>query len=96
MTEYTRKSFTVACSTDSSDDARARWEAVFGVRPERECEQDEATQTIHFFPCGCYLCASRCRICGAEANSIMGGRIVLVANGRCADHVGVRLKEGGR
>lgn len=70
--------------TLSDDEARDRWEAVFGPRPERECERDPVTQTLHFLPCTCQECVSRCRVCGAEANSIRGGRIVLVAHGRCS------------
>lgn len=85
MTAYPNKTFSVACSSGdlTDDEARARWEAVFGKRPEKVCEVDPATQTMHFQPCTCQECSSRCRICGAEANSIRGGRIVLVAHGRC-------------
>ena len=88
MTAYANKSFTVACSSGdlTADEARARWEAVFGKRPERVCEFDERTQTMHFSPCSCQECEARCRICGATANSIRGGRIVLVRDGRCGDH----------
>ena len=85
MTRFADKSFSVACSSGdvSADEMRARWEAVFGPRPEQRCEYDPRNQTLHFQPCDCQECCARCRVCGAEANAIRGGRIVLVAHGRC-------------
>lgn len=41
-------------------------------------------EALHFLPCTCQECQARCRRCGTEANSIRGGRIVLVAHGRCS------------
>lgn len=86
MTAFTNRTFSVACSSGgiTDEEARERWEAVFGKRPERACEYDRGNGTLHFLPCECQECVSRRRVCGAEANAIRDGRIVLVASGRCS------------
>lgn len=85
MTAYANKSFSVSCSSGAltAEESRARWEAVFGPRPERRAELDPDTQTLHFIPCTCEECQTRCRKCGAATSSIRDGRVVLVTNGRC-------------
>lgn len=96
MTAFTNKTFSVACSSGgiTDEEARERWEAVFGPRPERECERDPVTQTLHFLPCECQECQSRCRVCGVEANAIRDGRIVLVASGRCSSCAALEKSRG--
>lgn len=85
MTAFAAKSFTVACSSGGISDAeaRARWEAVFGPRPEKTMERDPAAQTLHFQPCSCQECQTVCRKCGGRTNELRDGRIVLVTHGRC-------------
>lgn len=96
MTAFTNRTFSVACSSGgiTDDEARARWEAVFGPRPERACEYDRNAGTMHFLPCECQECVSRCRICGVEANAIRDGRIVLVTSGRCSSCAALEQSRG--
>lgn len=85
MTAFSNKSFTVACDSGAltDDEMRERWEAVFGKRPERICEVNASTQTMHFLPCSCDECRTLCRVCGARTHEIRAGRIVVVTDGRC-------------